>query len=88
MILFHSSNHQNITFNFSGRSGLVPSTFVRELGVSRSGELSSYGTTTQGRGQKTYEHNSTAVTENSRNSGMRSGSVDILRDDVVGKIQP
>lgn len=49
---------------------------------------STYGsaTATQGRGQKTFEHHST-VTSESRTSGTRRGSVDILRDDVVGKIR-
>ena len=74
-----------ITFVTTGRSGLVPSAFVRELGVSRGSELSSYGKSHQGREQKSYEQRSSLVTENSRTSADRIGSIEILHDDVVGE---
>ena len=63
----------------------MPSTFVRELGVSRASDMSSYGAFNQGREQKSYEQHSRIITENRNNSAGRTGSIEILRDDVTGK---
>jgi len=72
------------TAELNGRSGLVPSTFVRELGVSKVNDISSYGAFNQGREQKSYEQRSRIITEDSNNSTARAGSIEILRDDVAG----
>eukprot|EP00794_Sanderia_malayensis_P005320 gene5320-5989_t len=68
------------TAEINGRRGLIPSNFMRELGTSQSATSSSYG------GQKLYETQSTTrTTEQRSTSGNRTGgTMEIIRDDVVG----
>ncbi|XP_065071274.1 uncharacterized protein LOC135695965 isoform X3 [Rhopilema esculentum] len=66
----------------NGRNGLVPATYVRQIGATNTGSTN-FGSSSYG-GQKTYDYQTTKSSEYKKSSDGRSGSIDIIRDDVEG----
>ena len=71
-------------FLFTGRNGLVPATYVRQMGATNTGSTN-FGSSSYG-GQKTYDYQTTKSSEYRKSSDGRSGgSIDFIRDDIEGE---